>query len=97
MAILDLHSNEMLKQAVEKRLSITLTDFEYDYAKQQAKRKLARIIEREGDLDGERQKPYYLEQLISEAIIAGQFAAYCINAYREIKKEMPTAKAVGQI
>lgn len=97
MAIVDLHLKDPLKQTLENRLSIELTDFEYNHAKQQAKTKLARIIEREGDLDGERRKPYYLEQLIYEAVIAGRFTAFCINAYREIKKEMPTAKAVGQI
>lgn len=42
-----------------------------------AKRKLDRIISREGDADGERLKPYYLAQLIAEAIRSIAFSIYC--------------------
>ena len=85
-----------LKQTVEQELSVFLSDSEYEEAETSAKRKLARIIEREGDADGERLKPYYLVQLISEAITAERFSLYCYLKALE-KKEMPAAKAAGQI
>lgn len=47
-------------------------------AKSQAKRKLARIIEREGDSNGERRKPYYLEQLIAEAASSECFSKFTL-------------------
>ena len=69
-------------------------------AEKQAKRKLARIIEREGDADGERLKPYYLAQLVAEAVTAERFSNYC-NMLHELrtleKKEMPAAKAARQV
>lgn len=88
--------SELLKQRVEQQLSVSLSDSEYEEAETSAKRKLARIIEREGDADGERLKPYYLVQLISEAITAERFSLYCYLKSLE-KKEMPAAKAAGQI
>lgn len=39
-----------------------------------ARRKLAHIIEREGDCDGARREPWYLEQLIQEAAQELNFA-----------------------
>lgn len=39
-----------------------------------ATQKLRRIIEREGDWEGERRQPYYLAQLIAEEIQAQSFA-----------------------
>lgn len=77
-----------------------LSDSEYEEAETSAKRKLARIIEREGDADGERLKPYYLAQLVAEAVTAERFSNYCrdIHVLRTLeKKEMPAAKAAGQI
>ena len=88
--------SELLKQSVEQQLSVSLSDSEYEEAETSAKRKLARIIEREGDADGERLKPYYLVQLISEAITAERFSLCCYLKALE-KKEMPAAKAAGQI
>ena len=88
------------KEIVELNLNDILSDSEYFQAKAQAKRKLARIIEREGDANGERLKPYYISQLIYEAIVSNRFTKLCNSTYslaREIKKEMPAAKAAGQI
>lgn len=66
---------------------------EYEEAEREAKRKLARIIEREGDAGGERSKPYYLETLIFEILSARHLTNLCMRAQRtrstEIKKEMP--------
>lgn len=89
-----------LKQLAELFLQDFLSDGEFEEAEKQAKRKLARIIEREGDADGERLKPYYLAQLVAEAVTAERFSNYCrdIHALRTLeKKEMPAAKAAGQI
>lgn len=89
-----------LKQLVELYLQDFISDDEYTEAEKQAKRKLARIIEREGDADGERLKPYYLVQLVAEAVTAERFSNYC-NIAHELrtleKKEMPATKAAGQI
>ena len=65
-----------------------------------AKEKLARIIEREGDLNGARRQPQYLEQLIQEALRERRFARFTveldhIRRYNEIK-EKPAAVAAGQ-
>lgn len=69
-------------------------------AERQAKRKLSRLIEQEGDANGERLKPYYLEMLVAEAVSAEKFSKYCnefqISRTLE-KKEMPAAKAARQI
>ena len=89
-----------LKQLAELYLQDFLSDEEYTEAETQAKRKLARVIEREGDADGERLKPYYLAQLVAEAVTAERFSNYCrdIHVLRTLeKKEMPAAKAAGQI
>lgn len=85
---------------VETRLAgpFYVTPAEYFKAQEQAKRKLARIIEREGDADGERLKPYYLEQLIAEAIRENSFSLFTTELYRLItmeKKEKPTAETAG--
>ena len=66
---------------------------EYEEAEKEAKIKLAQIIEREGDANGERSKPYYLAQLILEALTVRRFASYYQkeNHSMEIKKEMPAA------
>lgn len=89
-----------LKQLAELYLQDFLSDEEYAEAETQAKRKLARIIEREGDADGERLKPYYLAQLVAEAVAAERLSNYCnmLHTLRTLeKKEMPAAKAAGQI
>lgn len=100
-----------LKTLSEEYLAEPLSDTEYEEAKAQAKRKLARIIEREGDSNGERRKPYYLAQLIAEAVRAERFSAFTLELgelfryaeeehkrqIQQRKKEMPAAKAAGQI
>lgn len=102
---------DKLKTLSEEYLAEPLSDTEYEKAKAQAKRKLARIIEREGDSDGERRKPYYLAQLIAEAVRSERFSAFTLELgelfryaeeehkrqIQQRKKEMPAAKAAGQI
>ena len=67
----------------------------FPVAENKAKEKLARIIEREGDLNGERRKPEYLAQLFVEAIQEAKASEYTTSRYLEIK-EKPTAVAAGQ-
>ena len=96
-----------LKTLSEEYLAEPLSDTEYEEAKAQAKRKLARIIEREGDADEERRKPYYLAQLIAEAVRVKRFSAFTKELYdlyryadeqiQQRKKEMPAAEAARQI
>lgn len=83
----------------------TITNSEYVEAKKYADRKLKIIIEREGDADGERCKPYYLAQLISETVRANRFSATTVTHSRALqelldyadkmfamgKKEMPVS------
>lgn len=85
---------------VETRLAgpFYVTPSEYNAAQLQAKRKLARIIEREGDADGERLKPYYLEQLTAEAIRENRFSSFTTELCRLMSMEIeekPTAEAAG--
>lgn len=56
---------------------------EFMEASLSAKDKLKRIIEREGDADGERTQPYYLAQLIAEAINQNRFSLLCQIDYEE--------------
>lgn len=44
--------------------------------------KLARIIEREGDLGGERRKPEYFAQLVAEEVTQRAAIEYCMAHYR---------------
>lgn len=102
---------EDLKSLSEQYLSSAISQREFEQAEMQAKRKLARIIEREGDTDGERRKPYYLAQLIAEAIRADRFSSFTFELgnliryaeeehrkqIQQRKKEMPAAETAGQI
>lgn len=54
-----------------------LNDDEFNNAKKYAQHKLNLIIEREGNSDGERLKPYYLAQLIAETISSTRFSMQC--------------------
>jgi hypothetical protein len=70
------------------------TDDELESALLPATQKLLRIIEREGDADGERMKPYYLKQLIREHIQSVRFARFCETRYKE-KKSVAYANALN--
>lgn len=52
------------------------TEEEWDEALPRAERKLARIIEREGDADGARLQPWYLGKLVEEAIREEAFSQF---------------------
>lgn len=102
---------EDLKSLSEQYLSSAISQREFEQAEMQAKRKLARIIEREGDADGERRKPYYLAQLIAEAVRTDRFSSFTFDLgnliryaeeehrkqIQQRKKEMPAAETARQI
>ena len=63
------------------------TDQEMEWALPRAQKKLAWIIEREGDADGIRQQPWYLGKLVEEAIIEEEFSQYTIARCMEIEAQ----------
>lgn len=82
-------TTEVSKEEVESRLGISISDEAFERAYEHAKRKLARIIEREGDLDGARLQPFYITQLTVEAVREQGFSEFTIllcNAHREAEK-----------
>lgn len=76
---------EELQQQAERYLGTEIEPSEWDKAKAYAERKLKGIIEREGDGDGERRKPYYLAQLIAETVRSDRFSQFTI-ALMELSK-----------
>lgn len=66
-----------LRVLAEKYNGSAIADEEYIKALARAERKLEIIITREGDCNGERLKPYYLAQLISESVNSERFTTYC--------------------
>ena len=73
--------------------SYPITAEEYERAKSRASKKLEWIIERYGDDGGERRAPYYLEQLIEEAIASERFSRRLWDAFEDKKR---TARAEAQ-
>ena len=56
-------------------------------AEEAAEKKLAWIIKRYGDGDGIRRRPWYLEQLIKEAIAEERFSNYTMARSRELTEK----------
>lgn len=72
-----------LKEMVEKYAETKVLQEEIDVYYPQAERKLQLIIQREGDHNGERRKPYYIAMLLAEIINIERFSAYCSAVCRE--------------
>jgi len=75
-----------LHELSEKYLGGRIENSEYPRAYRYAKRKLEQIINREGDLNGERRKPYYIAQLIAETVSSNRLSdltgkLYELNRY----------------
>lgn len=68
-----------LQQQAESYLGGTIEPSEWDKAKEEAERKLGRIIDREGDADGTRREPWYLAQLIAEAVRSSRISQFTID------------------
>lgn len=73
-----------VKDEAENYLGRQITTPQWEKALMQATRKLAFIIEREGDSNGERTKPYYLGKLVEEAISAEEFSRYTQEKSRRL-------------
>lgn len=76
------------------------TETGWNRARERAAKKRERIIEREGSADGERQKPYYTEELTKEAVSLEMFLEFTFTLSRlceqaeenlGIKKEQPVS------
>ena len=69
-----------MKKEIEACLGFEISEEQFSRSADRAGKKLTSIIERFGNGDGERQKPYYLAQLISEDVRAEIFSAATITA-----------------
>lgn len=81
-----------LRELAETYLGAVIPPAEWDEAKAAAERKLDWIISREGDLDGGRREPWYLAQLIAEAVSARQLSRFthALMANLEAKEKPAT-------
>ena len=94
----------MLRTSLHRRAESCLGDrirlSEFEAARAYAERKLACIIEREGDANGLRQRSEYLVQLIAEAVDRNRFSQSLYNAMelqeQETKKDSPCPKTQGR-
>lgn len=90
-----------LRQQAEHYLGAEIAPSEWDEAKAYAEHKLAGIIEREGDAGGARREPWYLAQLIAEAVKGSRFSQLTYDLWEleqfleqmGIKKDGPRQKA----
>lgn len=87
-----------LKATAEKYLGDSISTDEWGKAKESAERKLEWIIGREGDADGARREPWYMAQLIAEAVRASRLTRFTFEVCETIRlaaamgaKEKPTA------
>ena len=92
---------EPMQQQAERYLGAAIEPQEWRRACESAERKLQYIIDREGDANGERRKPYYLAQLIAEAVRSDRLrrlTAELADSYEitGTKKDSP-CKAQGRL
>lgn len=79
----------MLKQLTEEYYGDEIADDEWRQAKADSEVKLQRIIERQGDADGERTEPWYLAMLIAEEIRATRIMYETMVQNRQKKSPQP--------
>ncbi len=84
-----------LKQRAERYLGTTIAPSEWTKAEAIAEHKLASIIEREGDLNGARREPWYLAQLIVEAVQANALSIK-LKQLADLQRAKKTARAKAQ-
>jgi len=82
-----------LRTLAESYMGTAIQECEWIGAVGRAVTKLEWIISREGDAGGERRKPYYIAQLIAEAVRAERFRIYLESRYEDKKR---TARAGAQ-
>lgn len=88
-----------VRQEAERLLGTAVEPWEWESASTYAERKLERIIEREGDAGGERREPWYMAQLIAEAVRGSRLSRLFDLMGREqfgVKKEQPTSEDVSR-
>lgn len=68
-----------IKAMVENHFCIKLSSIVFNAELEKAQNKLAWIISREGDSNGERNKLYYLTQLVIETIKSDFLTLQCLN------------------
>lgn len=93
-----LQETSLLRQA-ESYLGAGIRPSELEEAKAFAERKLAYIIDREGDAGGARREPWYLAQLIAETVRGNRLSQY-LNGLMELseqgtKKRQPVSENTG--
>lgn len=88
-------TGDTLREQAEYYLDVNITPPEWDRAKAYAERKLAFIIQREGDAGGARQEPWYLAQIIAETVRANALTS-TLNQLADLqwaKKDSPRQSA----
>lgn len=94
-----------LRQQAEAYLGTAISPSEWLDARDSAERKLNHIITHYGDAGGERNEPWYLAQLIAEAVRASRLTEYthrlaelAIPKERQfgVKKGQPTSENVSR-
>lgn len=84
-----------LQRQAEYYLGTNISPQEWQTAKTYAERKLARIIQREGDAGGARWEPWYLAKLIAETVQADALTSM-LNQLADLqwaKKDSPRQSA----
>lgn len=75
-----------VRELAEKYLGVQIPQKIFEVAQCKALQKLEWIISREGDAAGERLKPYYLAQLVAEAIKSDVLTYRCAMRYENKKR-----------
>lgn len=81
-----------LRQQAERYLGTEIGPSEWGEARVYAERKLAGIIEREGDTDGARRELWYLAQLIAEIVRGSRLSRYTRSMW---ERERPAGEEMG--
>lgn len=68
-------------------LGAQISDKQWENSMPRALRKLERIIDRYGDEEGERHKPYYLGKLVEEDMRERAFSAYTMLRCEELQEQ----------
>lgn len=92
---------ESMQQQAERYLGTAIEPQEWRRACESAERKLQHIIKHYGDSGGQRREPWYMAQLIAEAVRSDrlrQLTADLADCYETIgtKKDSPCPKTQGR-
>lgn len=82
-----------MKKQVEKELGFKISEQQYQWSEERARKKLTNIISRFGDACGVRQKPEYLAELIYEDVmvdILSKATIFVATSMLDMEKEHST-------